>query len=491
MNPFDRLPPEIVEQAFECFVLSRDFARAMRLRLVSRLFRDYTDAAIFQLRLLSQFVGDPRGVHKLPPPHGGYRASWRDYVYSYLACQARRERFTRSHVGRVHRAAHALCEGDGDTNEAAIATCVRSLLRLAVGCRPDILLQGPDTLPLTTSECTDGDLQDDIDVAAIYLGRTAHVARLVASKDFALLGWPGKRVLRSSVFGEAIMAAADGARGNLEIIKLLLSHMPERYPSSSVKPVDCALGIILYRAARCGDQALFDFALDSMSHPSLSILDGALITPWPKNFERAAGLIAMRSKSRAPNPSAWLACSAAVGNVELVRYFLDRVRCPLSRPLLKAIEGRSDVVVQMLLDAGAQPIITCTSPRAGGGRPSLLRIAAWKCSVAIAKMLLDRGADPNEGTPPPIVVAVYKEHLAMFRLLQEYGARLDTPETGGCAMAVAKQHGLHSMVQVLIREGVSEDISGVKTRVWGRDELYRGLECKSTSRAQTNQDGNG
>ena len=73
---------------------------------------------------------------------------------------------------------------------------------------------------------------------------------------------------------------------------------------------------------------------------------------------------------------------------------------------------------------------------------------------SIIRLLLSAGAHPDNGCPPPIVVSIAKEDTASFRLLREYGARLDTPETGAWAMAVAQACGLKSMEEMLAREGV-------------------------------------
>lgn len=75
--------------------------------------------------------------------------------------------------------------------------------------------------------------------------------------------------------------------------------------------------------------------------------------------------------------------------------------------------------------------------------------------------------------PPPIVIAVFKENSGMFRLLRENGARLDTPETGGWAMALARSHEFCSMIDLLVREGVGKDV--VLHRVAQADErLWHG-----------------
>ena len=69
-------------------------------------------------------------------------------------------------------------------------------------------------------------------------------------------------------------------------------------------------------------------------------------------------------------------------------------------------------------------------------------------------MLLDHGADVNEGAPPPIVRTVELEYTTMFGLLIERGAILDMPETGGEAVRRAKVYGLESRLTLLEIHGV-------------------------------------
>ncbi|KAH8881148.1 hypothetical protein GQ53DRAFT_812868 [Thozetella sp. PMI_491] len=134
-----------------------------------------------------------------------------------------------------------------------------------------------------------------------------------------------------------------------------------------------------------------------------------------------------------PWPS-WCLGSIELGNVEIY--------------LLQAVQNNDEAVAEILLDAGADP---------NWYPPTLtpLLVAAKQGNIALAKMLLDHGATPDEGQPPPIVAAVWKEHPEMFYLLRAYGARLDTPETGAWAMTVAMANSLDSMVDLLVRESVS------------------------------------
>lgn len=163
----------------------------------------------------------------------------------------------------------------------------------------------------------------------------------------------------------------------------------------------------------------------------------------------------------APAPAKWKWCAI----------FLARV-CPRNNeqdsnsrlnPLWRAIcHCDDDTIPRMLLDAGAD-LNLCPWDN------TALMSAVWKGRVSLVKLLLDRGADVDDGRPPPIVLAVVKERLDMFQVLREHDARLDTPETGGWAMAVANLNGLCSMVHLLEREGVGRDV--ILHRVARREEF--------------------
>lgn len=137
--------------------------------------------------------------------------------------------------------------------------------------------------------------------------------------------------------------------------------------------------------------------------------------------------------------------------------------CLPYKPLVEAVEKDNLAIVRLFLKHGADPnwFHATNSP---------LMIAARLNRLAIAHVLLHAGANMNEGCPPPIVLSVLKEDMEIFRLLRSRGAQLNTPETGGWAMALARRHGLESMVEVLEREGVGRDV--VLHHCYRFEELY-------------------
>lgn len=478
------LPPEVVRLIFRYIVYSREFRRVMRIRLVNCTlevapypchaytsantlspgqFKFYIDDTVFSLRVLSQFVHLYSPLGFLHPETNLWNQAWSSYAFSYLAYQARREGPTTSSLGRVYRAAEAFCEQNSDSE--AFATCLNSLVRLASLHCLRSLLQGPVA---EAEECPNSELEADLAVAAVYLGRKSYVEGLIAGGTrFLNTLWTPD--VHSNVFGYAFRAAT--LQGNLDIIKLFLSFN-SKYRDAALS--ECQWYII-YDACCYDYRAAFDFAFDlrpirlskaeaerRMSRDR-DIVEGALYkTRWPDHYERAAAILGPEGRVFKPprnTPTRWLTRSVSDGKEEMVRYFLGKGVSPnfdgkhktiQYLPLLSAICHRQWSIFKILVDAGADP---SQYPKT----EQLLMEAAWAGNVQLMRFLTDRGLDVNEGFPCAIALAVITENTAMFRLLRERGARLDTPETGGWAMALATLHGLDSMVDLLVREGVPKD----------------------------------
>ncbi|KAK7752289.1 hypothetical protein SLS62_005825 [Diatrype stigma] len=465
MQLFD-LPPELVHKVFQSIVLSRDLTRVMRMRFVNRHFKEYIDAAILALRLLSNVTDSARQLGQRLWPAWDSNEDWVSYVYNYLASQALEEGPNESSLGRVYRVAQALCEQDGDTKRETLQAHLKSLVRLAARDTAWFFVGSPTS---TMNNYTDPELKADICVAAIYLGRKSYVEQSIAQ---SIMHRPinGSAHVPSRLFGDAFGVAM--LQGDLDMIKLVLSRTGEYTEGGTIATLSQLK--VLTSTSDHGHRAAFDFAFDMepfnsptegqsrVTYRTTSTLENVLSsTRWPAVYDRVAEILGPRSEpfdKPEKNLSDGLDRSAAKGRLEMVRHFLDKGVSPDAKfdrdhqPLLSAIRGGDARIVSMLLDAGADPNLHLPAPHTS------LTEAAWKRNVALAKLLLDRGADVDKGRPAPVVVAVFKEDLGMFRLLREHGARLDTPETGGSAMALAKLHGLSSMVELLVGEGVGEDV---------------------------------
>ncbi|KAI1127057.1 ankyrin repeat-containing domain protein [Nemania abortiva] len=460
------LPPELAIAIFEAVALTRSFKRLMRLRLVSRQFKFFVEHVIFS-QPLPQHIADAvkREFSHRRDPHPFY--------LEYLVRQAVVATELRSRFGRIRRAAVELCEMAGDTGHDALVETLRCLCRLSF--RPDHPFRYshkprsrcPSSWPVEPSS---NELDTDLCVAAIYLGRHAHVEQLTA-QGWTFCAWDDDP--RSDIFGSAFNAAC--LRGDISMIRLLLSSNPNYNPSEAL-PSLIWKGI-LEHATSAGHKDAFDFAIDSgplgvnevskyTPHDTLtpeyaSVRRAVESTSVVENYRRGVAML-LPHNNRGPknfnDDLEWaMGNSAFEGHIDMVRYFLDSDasqnsnKAPLNKSLRRAVQGGKIDVVRLLLQHGANP-----------NRSSRLRtplmFAAWTSSISIARLLLESGAKPKVGRPPPIVLAVAKEDAAMFRLLCEHGARLDTPEAGGWAMAVAQFWGLESMIDMLVEEGVERDV---------------------------------
>ena len=464
--------------------------RRLSYSLLTGQFKHHVDEAIIRLRYLGRFVEKPVFIEHLPLDWGGScrRDGWLRFVYAYLAHQAWVERDPSSRLGRIRRAAEYLCEDAGDAGKDVMIDCLQSLCHLAtsnisstVGKR---LLFKKQPVAHTANYPSERQLKTDLLVAAIHLNRISLVDRLLLEPGY----WVDATGLCSDVFGDAFTAATK--RGNLDMMRLLQAHGP----TSNLDP-NSALSLqaarILRAAALYGHRDAFNFALDTEEFKNLTdsnfdlLREASLYTPITENYERVTALLGPDSRAftRGGELVARLTRSAAAGDIDMVRYFLDHGVCPnhdaarrdattkgvlaraqsrVNRPLLRAIANGNHEVVRLLLERGADP--NWYSPM-----DTPLMAAARKRAPAIAKMLLEAGADVNEGCPPPIVLAVWKEDDDMYHLLRERGAIVDS-QNGGWAMALARRHGFESMMDLLVQEGVDKDM--ILSRVPEQQEVY-------------------
>lgn len=183
-----------------------------------------------------------------------------------------------------------------------------------------------------------------------------------------------------------------------------------------------------------------------------------LKTPSVRIFElmrdlKRAGAPAEKSSLSEGQLGDLLYTAARSGSTRMVCYLLDECRAPADgwphhdgplskkRPIIEACRQGDMTMVKRLLFHRADTT-DALSTAAGGGH------------LQIARCLIEHGVSINGGSPPPIVRAVELEHTAMFKLLREHGARLNTPETGGEAVSRAKGQGLDSMLDLLEEEGL-------------------------------------
>ncbi|CAH0033362.1 unnamed protein product [Clonostachys rhizophaga] len=432
------LPPELVTRIFDEFASSAEVKRVMRRRVVSHQFKRFIDDAIFRLCLLDGHKNRSEAVsyvdRYLPQPEG-------DFIADYFAYQASMAKEPTSIIGRIWRAAEVVSERAGDAGKESAHARLKSLCLLSLKDLSLVDKLFKARRRSRPTECSAASLAADDRVAAVYLGDEAYIQTLVAQgAEFYVVD------VKSDIFGSAFDAAA--LTGDVPIIRLLLSSNRHYNPPGSIMPSNLQRWI-LNRASDGGFASAFDFALDcgpsldleagekrELSGPGFDCLKRAIAkTPIVENYKRGAGMFPPDSKvfdkKGFGDLDSRLTRSAGLGFVDKMNYFLGLGASPDGeceedhsnfKPLSWGIPSGNPEVVRILLAHGADP--NRSSP---GGTP-LMR-AARGSSIPIAKMLIEAGARVNEGSPPPIVVAVFMEDMEMFNLLRRHGARLDTPKT--------------------------------------------------------------
>ncbi|KAK8115648.1 ankyrin repeat-containing domain protein [Apiospora sp. TS-2023a] len=335
MGPF-HLPLELLEITFYFFVVSRDFKRAMRLRLVNRStiplaqrtdhragrFKSLVDDTIFRHRMFHRLAwdsltgdygafrqadclleqlesscgpryygGPPHDVANVPlatTAKGRSQLDWLHYIYAYLSAQvALQDPASRTPLGRIRRAAEAVCRLDGgsDNGSEAVRVCIQELVPLAAAqwergpvSRTLLLDRGP--VP------TEKNLQADVQTAAVWLGKTAYIKRLVAEGvrfcQPARKDYHSFRVIKyesiSSVFEHPLRAAA--MRGDIEMIQTILGalepievkegmdgdderNFPVMFPEDEQQSRQYTYAILVRDGVKHGHREVVEFALET------------------------------------------------------------------------------------------------------------------------------------------------------------------------------------------------------------------------------------
>lgn len=122
--------------------------------------------------------------------------------------------------------------------------------------------------------------------------------------------------------------------------------------------------------------------------------------------------------------------------------------------------------VRTLLDDTAHVNINW---RAGGDGETALIVAAGHNKIAIAKLLLARGADPNIATDEnntPLQAAAYHGFTEMVKLLIEAGADVNAAETryGHSPLMMAARKGHGDVVKLLLDAGADRNATTKDSR---------------------------
>ena len=167
------------------------------------------------------------------------------------------------------------------------------------------------------------------------------------------------------------------------------------------------------------------------------------------------------NQQRGRDESLKLLRAAKEGNREAARMAIFAgadVNCSPSgeTPLGHAIVGRNMQLISILLESSADPDGIFRQEIAPMGTGTPLTYAVQKNDIAVARVLLDAGADAGSGLPGPFPLlqwCIEKDYLKMLDLLIEHGASIEAD--GRAAMDFAVRLGKSAAGDLLARHGAS------------------------------------
>jgi ankyrin repeat protein len=151
------------------------------------------------------------------------------------------------------------------------------------------------------------------------------------------------------------------------------------------------------------------------------------------------------------------------GNLDTVSYTLAQGANPnieLGEPMMLAIRRQNAAVLRALLERGGDPnaglgfwkkLFAPPGAAISKAQGRLLQAAVEAGHLELARLLLDKGADPRQPDDAPLKTAISKRHLPTTELLIARGASID----GSTGLAAAAQAKDLALVQFLLDKGAN------------------------------------
>ncbi|KAI2615575.1 hypothetical protein GGS26DRAFT_579443 [Hypomontagnella submonticulosa] len=295
--------------------------------------------------------------------------------------------------------------------------------------------------------------------AAAYAGEVALVRELLLTlrkAPYLICRQPGG--FDPPILGYALDVAA--FKGNVEVTRLLLEHI------KWLGLEECGHAAVVQFASQGNQLGTLELGLDCRWHnwPSVSDIHS---TTDVEIFKRLLDFGIEHYSSRTPRDD-WRDClfknfspgsfslAARKGEIRLMEYLLQLGMPrdvwmddldPKYRSFVSEVaeNGRYSTVLYLLGEGFAM-----------GSRS--IEAAARSGSYRIVKLLLTKNTNGTKGLGRALLQAVKRENEPVFRLLVEYGARMDE-DIEQRALRFATDEGLESMVQLMREYGyhVSDD----------------------------------
>ncbi|KAI1385948.1 ankyrin [Hypoxylon trugodes] len=432
------LPAEILHIILFYSTLTRGVKRALRLRLVCRVFARMTHAALFETELMDKPVFPPIGTNEwnLQTQHGGFEL-WRGYLV--YRCLREKDR----HVGRFVdiRTTAEFISGESGLDFQYV---LKELCGLALSHNRHIIKHRKRKLwgPLVAAKEKAHACRDlYILTAATHFNIPALVQRSLAE----LVRVHHDPTHHTYLFASPMQVAAQA--GNTAMLQLFQRSVFEPYFDVwSVQGAAMRGDMDILKAALQidNDNTIQGETFGSIDHSSgmgYGIRMARRFTTNPEVYEYLTSALAPWEEDTETRYGPWreslessygdLIHHSGLGNMAMVKYFLGR-GVPVQKhtrqtetPLIAACQGLHHDIVDALLSHGADPNFAAnkTIPHYA------LHESATMSSLTLARKLLDHGAlpDPPANSQvkyPALFWAFARENEPMIRLLLSRGATL-------------------------------------------------------------------
>ncbi|KAL9615930.1 MAG: hypothetical protein Q9160_009142 [Pyrenula sp. 1 TL-2023] len=279
-----------------------------------------------------------------------------------------------------------------------------------------------------------------------------------------LIQWGADTTTRGGLFGNALIAAA--SHGYFDMVQQLLDRGvdPDLMGHELQTPlmVSAAYGhldivrLLLARGARVNPKAL------SPTKPNTLIASTPLHEAVKYGHHELSSVLLDRGAEIDARDDAGDTCLHLAANRSdpaLVKVLLDRgakadLRGWESTPLYTAARKGHDGIAKMLLEKEADPNTSTIS----GSTPLL--IAAENGHEVVVNLLLQNGADINHQSnagETALFLATAARHTGIARLLSGRGAEIQTPTDGATTLHLAAEQGSVELATLLMQRGVSVD----------------------------------